>query len=122
MGIAGIWGRLRDRKVAQWGLAYIAGAWGFLQGLGYVSDTFGWPGQIRQIVTLAVLIGLPLVLVLAWYHGDRGQQKISAPELVMITLLFMIGGGIFWMYERDQESGAARATDADRSPCFPSSI
>ena len=111
MGIAGIWRRLRDRKVAQWGLAYIAGAWGFLQGLGYVSDTFGWPGQIRQLVTLAVLIGLPLVLVLAWYHGDRGQQKISAPELAMITLLFIIGGGIFWMYERDQESRAVPATD-----------
>ena len=59
-----------------------------------------------------MLIGLPLVLVLAWYHGDRGQRRISAPELVMITLLFMmIGGGIFWMFERDRESRAAAATD-----------
>lgn len=109
MGIAGVWRRLRERKVAQWGLAYAAGAWGFLQGLGYVSDTFGWSGHIRQLVTLAVLIGLPLVLVLAWYHGDRGQQKVSGAELTIITLLFILGGGIFWMYERGEESRAVPA-------------
>jgi TolB-like protein/Tfp pilus assembly protein PilF len=109
MGIASVWRRLRDRKVAQWGLAYTAGAWGFLQGLGYVSDTFGWPGQIRQLVTLAVLLGLPLVLVLAWYHGDRGQQKVSGAELTIITLLFILGGGIFWMYQGAEESRAVPA-------------
>jgi len=30
--------------VVQWGIAYAAGAWGFLQGLQYVSEAFGWPG------------------------------------------------------------------------------
>ena len=30
---------------------------------------------------LALLIGLPIVLVLAWYHGDRGQQRISDPRV-----------------------------------------
>ena len=103
--IAGIWRRLRERKVAQWGIAYVAGAWGFLQGLGYVSDTFGWPGHIRQLVTLALLIGLPLLLVLAWYHGDRGQQRVSGAELTIITLLFLLGGGIFWQYARDNVIG-----------------
>ena len=38
-----LWNRLRRRKVVQWGLAYAAGAWGLLQGLAYVSDTFHWP-------------------------------------------------------------------------------
>ena len=109
MGIASVWHRLRQRKVAQWGLAYAAAGWGFLQGLGYVSDTFGWPPQIRQIVTLAMLIGLPVVLVLAWYHGDRGQQKVSVAELTIITLLFILGGGIFWMYQRAEESRAVSA-------------
>ena len=71
----GLWTRLRRRKVVQWGIAYAAGAWGFLQGLGYASVTFGWPAQIQQVVTLALLIGLPMVLVLAWYHGDRGVQR-----------------------------------------------
>jgi TolB-like protein/lipoprotein NlpI len=99
-----VWRELRSRKVAQFGVAYVAGAWGFLQGLGYASVTFGWPAQIQQVVTLVLLIGLPMVLVLAWYHGDRGQQRMSAPELTIITLLFMLGGGIFWLRDRGDEA------------------
>jgi hypothetical protein len=69
------WTRLRRRKVVQWGLVYVAAAWGFLQGLEYVSESFHWPEQLRQIALIALLIGLPIVLVLAWYHGDRGGPR-----------------------------------------------
>jgi len=98
-----LWNNLRRRKVVQWGLAYAAGAWGLLQGLEYVSDTFGWPQQLQQVATLALLIGLPIVLVIAWYHGDRGEQRVTGAELAIITLLFLLGGGIFWRYERASE-------------------
>src|SRR4030095_11970179 len=81
-------------------IAYAAGAWGLLQGLQYVSDTFGWPRQIQQFGTLALLIGLPIVLVIAWYHGDRGRQRLSAPELAIFLLIFLAGGGIFWLYQQ----------------------
>ena len=69
---------------------------GFLQGLEYLSGTYGWPRQIQQLTTLALLIGLPIVLELAWYHGDRGQQRISSPEFAILTLLLLLGGGAFW--------------------------
>ena len=94
------WERLRRRKVVQWGIVYAAGAWGFLQGLEYVVESFNWPQQYRQIALLGSLIGLPVVLVLAWYHGDRGQQRVSRAELAIITLLFLVGGGIFWRYDK----------------------
>jgi TolB-like protein/cytochrome c-type biogenesis protein CcmH/NrfG len=102
----GPWAKLRRRKVVQWGVVYAAGAWGFLQGLEYATDTFHWPDQIQQLTTLALLVGLPIVLVTAWYHGDRGQQRVSAAELVIITLLFLLGGGIFWRYDRASEAPA----------------
>jgi TolB-like protein/Flp pilus assembly protein TadD len=96
----GIWNRLRRRKVVQWGIVYAAGAWGLLQGLEYVTSTFDWPRQIQQLATLGLLIGLPVVLVTAWYHGDQGRQRVSAAELIIITLLFLVGGGIFWRYDK----------------------
>lgn len=46
---------MRRRKVVQWGIFYAAGAWGFLQGLEYISESFDWPGQLRQIAILALL-------------------------------------------------------------------
>jgi len=99
----GFWNRLRRRKVAQWGIAYAAAAWGFLQVLDYLSDAFGWPSQIRQLAFLALLIGLPVALTIAWYHGDRGEQRVVRTELAIIALLFIAGGGILWVYS--QRSG-----------------
>jgi Tol biopolymer transport system component len=87
----GIWQRLRRRKVVQWGLAYAAGAWAFLQVFEYVSESFGWSGQLRQVAILVALIGLPIVLIIAWYHGERGRQRVTVSEVVMIALLAAAG-------------------------------
>ena len=94
-----IWDRLRRRKVVQWGIAYAAGAWGFLQGLAYVSTLLNWPAQLQKLTGLAQLIGLPVVLVLAWFHGERGHRRVTRSELAILTLLFLAGGGLFWRYQ-----------------------
>jgi TolB-like protein/Tfp pilus assembly protein PilF len=102
-----VWQRLRRRKVVQWGITYAAGAWGFLQGLAYVSTLLRWPEQLQRLTGLALLIGLPVVLVLAWYHGDRGEQRIRRTELAILTLLFLVGGGLFWRYQHSNETQTA---------------
>jgi TolB-like protein len=116
------WEALRRRKVAQWGILYVAGAWSFLQGLEFLSDTYAWPGQLQRLATLALLVGLPIVLVLAWYHGDRGQQRVTTAEFAIITLLLLIGGGALTYYQRsgagDAEVAQA-APDASRPPASP---
>ncbi len=88
----GMWSRLRRRKVVQWGIAYAAGSWGFLQGLAYLSAVFQWTGHLQRPATVGLLVGLPIALVLAWYHGDRGHQKVSAREFAILTVLVMLGG------------------------------
>jgi TolB-like protein/tetratricopeptide (TPR) repeat protein len=107
------WAKLTRRKVVQWGIAYAAGAWGLLQGLAYVSTLLDWPAQLQRLTGLALLIGLPIVLVLAWYHGDRGHQRVTTLELAILTLLLLLGGGAFWYYQRANEGGNdAAATTA----------
>jgi TolB-like protein len=116
------WDALRRRKVAQWGILYVAGAWGFLQGFEFLSDTYGWPLQLQRLATLALLIGLPIVLVLAWYHGDRGQQRVTTAEFAIITLLLLIGGGALAFYQRNSDrTGAAApaARDTSEHPASP---
>src|SRR5262245_10623198 len=72
-----VWNRLRRRKVVQWGLAYTAGAWGFQQAVAYVSTLLDWPLQVQRLTGLVLLLGLPVAVTLAWYHGDKGQQRIT---------------------------------------------
>ena len=95
-----LWNRLRHRKVVQWGVAYSAGSWGFLQGLSYLSTVFAWPPQIQRFATVAFLAGLPIAIVLAWYHGDRGHQKVSGQEFAILTVLLLTGGTLFWWVGR----------------------
>ena len=114
----GIWTRLRQRKVVQWGVAYVAGAWGLLQGLAYATATFHWPEQVQQLTTLGLVIGLPIVLVLAWYHGDRGQQRITTPEFAILTLLLLLGGGAFSAQSRNTASGSLPSpSGCSGNPC-----
>ena len=101
------WARLRRRKVVQWGIAYAAAAWVLLQVLEYFSATFDWPRQIQQLTTVILLIGLPVALILAWYHGDRAQQRITTPELGMLTLVLLLGGGVLWYFQRASETSTA---------------
>jgi TolB-like protein len=95
-GDESLWARLRHRKVVEWGVAYVAAAWGLLQGLAYVSAVFQWPAYLQRPATVAFLAGLPIALVLAWYHGDRGHQHVGGRELSILTVLLLIGGGLFW--------------------------
>ena len=106
----GTWTRLTRRKVVQWGIAYAAGAWGLLQGVQFLAEAFEWPTRVLKLSTFALLVGLPVVLVLAWYHGDRGEQRIRRTELAVVTLLFLLGGGLFWRYQRTTEEATPATT------------
>jgi len=94
----GAWARLHRRKVVQWGLAYSAVAWTLLQVIEYLGETYGWPPAIRQILTPALALGCVPVVVLAWYHGDRGAQRVSRPEFAILAFLAFAVGGILWLY------------------------
>jgi len=94
----GAWTKLRRRKVVQWSFAYAAAAWTLLQVTEYLGETYAWPPAIRQIVTPALALGSLLVLVLAWYHGDKGDQRVSRPELAILAILTLAVGGILWWY------------------------
>ena len=111
-----IWITLRRRKVVQWGLGYIAGAWALLQGIAFFADVFGWPHQSKRIGSLLLLVGLPIVLVLAWYHGDRGQQRISRPELGWLVVLALLGGGVLWFFGSRGPTVTATSPTATLSP------
>ena len=88
--------RLRERKLVQWALAYIAAAFALIQVADIVAQRFGWPEQAIRFVIVALGVGFFLVLVLAWYHGERGRQRVNGTELLILALLLGIGGVAIW--------------------------
>ena len=51
----GVWARLRRRKLVQWSIAYVAGAWAVLQGIEFLTATYDWPVHVLRLVTLGLL-------------------------------------------------------------------
>jgi TolB-like protein/Tfp pilus assembly protein PilF len=101
-----VWARIKEHKVAQWTLAYAAAAYAVLHGTEMVSNAFEWPHLVVRIVTLLLFLGVPLVATLAWYHGHRGQQRVSGTELTIIAVLLVIAGTALWHFARPGEEQA----------------
>jgi len=118
--------RLRERKLVQWALAYAAVAFALLQGLDIVGQQFGWSEGVRRGITIALGIGFIVTLVLAWYHGEKGAQRVTTRELLALALVLVLGGGVMWHFERAATDATMAASsgsrDAAASPAADKSI
>jgi TolB-like protein/Flp pilus assembly protein TadD len=89
--------RIRERKLFQWAVAYLAGAWLVLQLVGLLSQPFGWPPAVLRGTTVVLGIGLFAALVLAWYHGEKGRQMVGGIEIIMLAGILLIAGLGVWL-------------------------
>jgi len=101
--------RLKQRKIVQWAIAYFAGAWLALEVFDMIAEQFLWPAWVRQASTVLVLFGGLITLVLAWYHGERGRQKVGFVEAALLTAVVLFAGQAVWsLKERsDQRSNGS---------------
>jgi 4-amino-4-deoxy-L-arabinose transferase-like glycosyltransferase len=102
--------RLKERKLVQWIVAYVAAAFALLQGIDIVANRFDLPSQTIRLVILAMIVGFFVTLVLAWYHGERGAQKLTGTELLILALLLSLGGAFLWRFAKASREPAAAST------------
>ncbi len=119
-GAEDFWSRLKHHRVAQWLLAYAAAAYTLLHVEEMVGGALGWPHILARIFTLALILGAPVVALLAWYHGDKTRHRISGAELAILTVLLAIAGGLLWAFSRGgHEAASVTATDAGQHASMP---
>src|SRR5262245_61770888 len=102
--------RLKQRKLVQWAIAYVAAAFALLQGIDIVAQQFGWPEGVRRGITLGLVVGFFVTLVVAWYHGERGAQRVTGTELIIIGLVLALGGGFLWRFAATRSAASKTAT------------
>jgi TolB-like protein len=111
------WAKLRDRKVVQWGLGYIAVAWGLLQALEFAVATFDWPEVITRVGAVVAAVGVPVTITLAWFHGDRGEQRFTRAEVAILAALIVAGGLVVrQVVHVPQTAGTSTERSAATSP------
>jgi TolB-like protein/Tfp pilus assembly protein PilF len=87
---------LKERKLVQWAIAYVAAAFALLQGIDIVAQRFNWSEAVERGLIVACCVGFFVTVVLAWYHGERGAQRVSGTEILILALLLALGGGFLW--------------------------
>ena len=85
---------IKKRKVVQWCVGYLGGAWVVLEAASVLGDTYGWPAGLMRALPVVLGAGAIATLVLAWYHGERGAQRMTGAELVVLATLLVATGGV----------------------------
>lgn len=115
--------RVRQRKLVQWLVAYAAGAWVAFEVVGALTETWGWPPVVGQVVFVLLVTGLGVAAVLAWFHGEKGHQRVSGLEgglLLILAVAGASGAGLVLSRPTPDETGPRSAVsgvpaDARRS-------
>lgn len=89
--------RLRDRRLVQWFIAYLAVAWLGLQLMQTLAEIWSFPVPLQRGISLALALGAFPALVVAWYHGELGRQRVSACEIALLTGLTAAAAFAIWL-------------------------
>jgi len=98
--------RLRKRKLVQWAIAYLAAAWLLLQLLDILADTYSWAATLPRLALPLLAIGFLAALVVAWYHGEKGTQRVGGMEILMLAGILVIAGAAVGLLARGPGGGA----------------
>ena len=111
--IRAVWERIKRHKVVQWTLAYLALAYTLLHSAEMLGNSLGWSHGLLRLFTLLLILGVPVVIIVSWYHGARALRRVSGAELMIITILLAIGGAVLWRDSSTEHAveGAANAVD-----------
>jgi TolB-like protein len=113
---------LKQRKLFQWAVAYLAGAWVLMQLIDVLGSRWGVSDSAARIIDVILIVGFFVTLVVAWYHGDQGRQRVSGPELLIIASLLAVGGLALGILSIDREppsrpeSSAPEPVASDETP------
>ena len=83
---------VRDAAVLQWSLIYAVLAWMALAVVQFTSELNAWSSLVVDGSRLVLFAGFFVAVVVAWFHGEKGRQRIQGVEIVIVGLL-VVGAG-----------------------------
>jgi len=121
-GELGVWPRIREHKIIQWALGYLAAALALTHAEELVARAFEWPEFISRALIVVLALGLPIAITLAWYHGHRASRHVTGAEASIIAILLLIGSGLLWALVRPHEPAVTQSVPEDAAPPIASPV
>jgi len=137
MKIENFFAELKRRNVYKVGVAYIVAGWALAQGIAQVFPVFDIPNWAVRLIVLAIVIGFPIALAMAWVFeltpeglkrteaadampGKAQQKKHAWIYVVVIAGLFSIGLFFLGRYTaRNSSRGSSSGSPAKSIAVLP---
>jgi TolB-like protein len=79
---------LKERKIVQWAIAYLAGSWVLIEVTSVLAEPFGLAvDPTTRALTVFLAWGFVGALVIAWFHAEKGRQSVTVLELALLALI-----------------------------------
>lgn len=87
---------LKQSKLVQWLVTYLAVAWLTLQLIETLGEIWDIPIPFQRGASLTLALLFFPAGVIAWYHGERGRQRVCAWEIAVVGSLVALAGAAVW--------------------------
>jgi tetratricopeptide (TPR) repeat protein len=84
-------GQLQERHVLRTAVLYLGAGWVALEFIGFVVENYGFYRTVLDCSLLLIGIGFPVALIISWYHGAGGRQRVPRSEGLMVGALILVG-------------------------------
>ncbi len=110
---ASILEKIRKRRMVQIALVYVGAAWLGVEITDFIVGTYAFSRKVLDTVVFLAILGFPAFLVIGWYHGERGPQRIRRAEAWLLVTLVTLGAiGTYRIATAEPEAGEIAAPTA----------
>jgi TolB-like protein len=87
------WKELKERRLVQIVVSYAVGGWVAVSILGEVIDRGVLPEIVYRVALVLYFGGMVAAVITGWYHGEKGQQEVTKPEVALLSIVGLITVG-----------------------------
>jgi len=81
--------QIKEGKIRKWMAIYVSTAITTFGVVHLLSIRYSWPNYIFDFVFFTILFGMFSTVIIAWFHGKEGRQKIKYIEIALHSTLFI---------------------------------
>ena len=89
-----IWAEIKQRRITQIVVTYMAGGWMLLAAVDQFVDNQVMPLVVYNVALTIYLFGIAAALIVGWYHGEKGVQRAPLSEMVALAVIGIACAGV----------------------------
>ena len=105
--MVGLARQLFERRVPQVLAIYAGASWGMVEFVNFIVEDFLLSPHWTRVVMTVLLLLVPTVVMIAWFHGRQGRDEVPLAEKIGIPANLVVAVGALFLLFGGSDLGAA---------------